>query len=765
MKKRIVSGILTMVLSLSLSVTTFAADIPQLAAENQTIAEGTENKEAQIEETDTKTEVQDTETETGEPQSASKEAESEAETPKVTDDTTDTTGEKDTVAAVSETASVWTAEDFVYATMEQRLNGCDYTRDFTIKGTAISGFSETGAEKIKTNKNLVIPSKDTNGTTIVGVADNAFKNQGIKTLKLPEGMMVDYDDTITNVVTRRGNFLIGASAFYGNELTSLVLPEGVIYIGPSSFGKNQLSYLSIPHTFWWLENSAFAYNNLSSVDFPKTCDFQAQIHAFAFAHNNIKSVRLPDYMEVVEKKSFYWNPGMEECSTDAPANEQGFGGVVYMYTDNANLFNMERIHHVDRTADSQHSWHQKLVLGDDPNADQSWSVKDFNIEGTVIKGLSESGIEKRKTDPNLVIPDKNRNGEWITEIADSTNTYGAFGAEKEGFEKVTLPAHLERIGNKVFSNNGIKSVEFPGTLKTIGLAAFQQNQLTTIVLPDSVTTLGGGAFGSNATIEKVILSKGLTEITAGAFGCSDAKNYMTNFTEITIPNGIEKIGNNAFAGNNFTTIVIPEGVKSIGDYAFSTKEYLSGETTVTLPEGLEKIGKYAFRNKTIKEVELPTTVKALPVNTFSKVYSSGAQAIKTKVFVKTEEQYKDKTNFPASEFHRLVLKTPETEKQWNAEDFVYGPIEAELYPAHETDQKVKITGTGIIGLSEDGEKKLEVNTNLVIPAEDYDGNKIIGIGTKAFSKKGITSVTFPKGVMADYSGNSIENRGGGFTER
>ena len=50
----------------------------------------------------------------------------------------------------------------------------------------------------------------------------------------------------------------------------------------------------------------------------------------------------------------------------------------------------------------------------------------------------------------------------------------------------------------------------------------------------------------------------------------------------------------------------------------------------------------------------------------------------------------------------------------------------------------------------------------MIPAKDTDRNTIIGIGTRAFYKKGLTSVTFPKGVMASYSGSAIAE---GLTER
>ena len=708
--KQILSMILVFVLTVSMSMTSFAGELPE-----ETINEQTEEIKPKVE--------------------------TEIEEPNIKE------------VAQEETTDKWTAEDFTYTTMRQTLNGCDYTRQFVIEGSAIAGFSENGEKKLEKNKNLVLPSVDDKGETLVGVADYAFRGKGITSVKFPEGMMVDYDDTVTHVVTKRGNFVIGTGAFEKNNLTSVYLPKGVIAIMPSAFKNNQLTKVSIPSTIWWIENSCFAYNKLSAVGFPKTCDFQAQIHAFAFAHNNIKSVRLPDYMEVVEKKAFYWNPGMEKCPQEAPDKEQKMGGVVHMYTDNPNLANMERIHHIERTAESQKSWHQRLIVGNAPQEEKSWNVDDFVIEGTKITGLSAKGMDKRKVNKNLVLPDKNKAGQPITEIAGTTETVGLFATAEEKIDSVFLPMYLEKIGKRAFANSGLKRVEeFPSTLKEIGMAAFQMNELTSVILPDSLTTLGGGAFGSNSKLEVIILSKGLQEIPAGAFGCSTAQEYMTNLTKLTIPEGVTKIGNNAFAGNNIKDIIIPSTVKEIGDFAFSTKNYLKEECTLTLSEGLEKIGKRAFRNKVIAEVELPSTVKSLSDKVFEKEYSDDTQAVKTKVYV-NKKQYSDKQNFPASDYHEYVLKIDKNDTEWDAYDFTYGKISQKLYPAHNTEDATIIEGTGITGLSAYGEAKLELNKNVVIPKKDTDGKTIIGIGEKAFQKKGIESVIFPEGVMTDYHGN------------
>lgn len=769
-KKKILSILLAFVLAISLSVPSLAADLPQTMEEldkQQTVVTTDDSSL----DSDKSSESEQEKKEVGSDEGTEQVVDLEESEKKI--DSEETTAEPTTVepktveegteandASESQVSDKWTVEDFTYTTITQTLNGCDYTRQFQISGPAISGFSESGEKKLETNKNLVIPSKNNEGEKLVGIAQGAFKGKGLESVQFPEGMLVDYDDTVTHVVTKRGNFIIDTEAFASNNLTSVYLPKGVIAVMSSAFKSNQLTSVSLPHTIWWIENSSFANNNLTTVGFPKTCDFQLQIHALAFAQNNIKSVRLPDYVEVVEKKAFYWNPGMEECPADAPDKEKELGGVVYMYTDNKNLVNMDRIHHIDRTAESQHSWHQKLIVGDRPVEDGEWTVNDFVIDGTTITGLSESGIEKRKTNKDLVLPDKNAKGEYITEIGATMNEYGLFATETEKFESVELPAKLQKIGQKAFCKHNLSKVNsFPSTLKEIGIAAFQNNQLTSVVLPDNITTLGGGAFGTNPKLSTIVLSKGLTEIPNGAFGCSDALNYMEDLTELVIPEGITKIGSNAFAGNNIKNIVIPPSVTEIGGYAFSTKNYLKDECTITLNEGLTTIGSRAFRNKVVMEVDLPSTVKKLQKNTFEKEYSDSTEGAVTKVYV-SKAQYLDKTNFPDSSYHAYALKVDPNDTKWDAYDFTYatqeelGVAESEikLYPANEMEKEVILNPYYVTGLSELGEAKLEKNKDMVIPATDPDGKKVTGIAPNAFKNKGIESVVLPENVKTTYDG-------------
>lgn len=671
------------------------------------------------------------------------------------------TSNNETTAGASDTdSSQWTAADFVYEDFSQTLYGCDYSREFTISGKVVAGFSDSGKEKVKTNKDLVIPKKDDHGNTLVGVGDSAFKDQGLTSVTFPEGMRVSYDDTVTNKITRRGNFVIAGSAFANNQLTQVYLPDGVIAVLSNAFQNNKITTVTLPQSIWWIETLSFAGNQITKVNFPETCDFQMEIHGMAFMKNQIKSVRLPDFTEVVNKDAFSFNPGMETVPDNAPAKEAKKGGVVYMYTDNPELQYKQRIHHIGRTTESQKSWHQKLVINSTPgeNRDQeAWGPADFTYDGTTVTGLSERGKEKRKTNKDLIIPNRNDKGELIQAIGSSTGDHGLFATETEQFDSVTLPYDLRKVGDKAFFSSGIKSVVFPPVLEEIGVAAFSGNHLTSVDLPDTVTKLGGGAFSTNPDLEKITLSKNLTQIPDGAFGCSDGKNYMKNLTEIQIPDGVTSIGRNAFAGNNFHRIDIPSSVKSIGNYAFSTKNYLTDPCEVTLPEGLETIGNRAFRNKQITSVVLPSTVKGLPAKTFEKEQSPGNQPetpLVTKVLVSQASQYNDSKNFPASDYHKLYLTDAGV---WTADDFTYGSFTQDLYPATDTSDKLTIDVWGVTGLSELGQAKLVQNENLVLPAKDPSGKTVNGVAASAFSKKGIKSVKFPENVKAPYSGNWNKN--------
>lgn len=681
---------------------------------------------------------------------------------KKTEESADAEASKEAAKAAENTGSKavsdkWTTADFTYGEYEKLMYGCDYSRQFYVRGKVITGFSKQGEEKLKNNKNLVIPAKGPDGKNIVGIGESAFKEKGLESVQFPTGMLTPYDDPLAKTdeerVSRRGNFVIGESSFYGNKLKEVVLPTGVISVLAKAFERNQIVKVKLPKTIWWIESQGFADNKITDVQFPVTTDFMMELHGMPFAFNNIKSVRLPNFTEVVNKTAFAFNPGMTKAPEKDPWGKENIlekefhketrtAGLVYMYTDNPGLKDklQNRLHSVEGKNTNIYSPYQKLVVCDGSEANQNpdktlWNAKDFVYDKDgAVTGLSESGIAKRKVNKDLVIPSKTPDGKKVEEIGSTDSYTGLFATEDEKFDSVYMPNTIQKIGDRAFCNSGLKEVVFSGTLTSIGMLAFSNNELTSVILPDSVKYMGNGAFSTNSNIERIILSKNLKKIPDAAFGCSDKYHYMSNLTEIEIPDTVTKIGSRAFAGNNIHNIVIPESVKEIGEYAFSTKNYLNESCAVSLSEGLEVIGDNAFRNKAIAEIDLPSTVKGLKLNTFRKEYTSDGHKVNgsvTKVYVRNAEQYYDKKNFPdpkeeTEAFHKLYLADPMT---WTSDDYTYSKEES---GANE-----------ITGFSPLGERKLTENKDIELLEKDDEGNAVTGVAAEAFREKGITSVKCP----------------------
>ena len=65
----------------------------------------------------------------------------------------------------------------------------------------------------------------------------------------------------------------------------------------------------------------------------------------------------------------------------------------------------------------------------------------------------------------------------------------------------------------------------------------------------------------------------------------------TSLKRISLPNGLEKIGNAAFYGSGLERITIPESVKEIDAWAFA---WLTNMKTIDIPDNVETIGFSAY---------------------------------------------------------------------------------------------------------------------------------------------------------------------------
>lgn len=96
--------------------------------------------------------------------------------------------------------------------------------------------------------------------------------------------------------------------------------------------------------------------------------------------------------------------------------------------------------------------------------------------------------------------------------------------------------------------------------------------------------------------------------------------YVGNSAEVVVPNGITRIGKNAFANNKtITKLILPSEVWQIDDSAFENCDNL---VEIILPSKLKKIGNKAFCNcKSLKELKLGTMLEGIGEDAFANCIS------------------------------------------------------------------------------------------------------------------------------------------------
>lgn len=175
-------------------------------------------------------------------------------------------------------------------------------------------------------------------------------------------------------------------------------------------------------------------------------------------------------------------------------------------------------------------------------------------------------------------------------------------------QSVVINDKVTSILPGTFYNSSLYKVKIGSSVTSIGEEAFWQNRIETVIIPDSVTRIDDYAFQSCYDLRFVKFSKNLTTI--GAYAFND-----TWIGDVDLPASITYIGPDAFS--NCWAInsarINSNGNTVIGDNAFYNCDNLR---QLTLAEGITRIGDYAFNNTSIINVELPDSVVELGYTPF-----------------------------------------------------------------------------------------------------------------------------------------------------
>jgi hypothetical protein len=161
----------------------------------------------------------------------------------------------------------------------------------------------------------------------------------------------------------------------------------------------------------------------------------------------------------------------------------------------------------------------------------------------------------------------------------------------ENLTSVTLPEGVTFIGEEAFGESAILGITLPQSLVRIGEQAFEGTRLTTITLPKNVKYLGnedrvsesgflieeddlyGDVFNGCELLTAVIVAEGNTAYASvdGMLLTKDKKTLL--FCPIAcqataVPQGVERVYEEAFYESHLTTITLPASLTEIGRRAF-----------------------------------------------------------------------------------------------------------------------------------------------------------------------------------------------------
>lgn len=191
---------------------------------------------------------------------------------------------------------------------------------------------------------------------------------------------------------------------------------------------------------------------------------------------------------------------------------------------------------------------------------------------------------------------------------------GTFGIAKCNCNEtnVTIPKFFKKkqvctIRGEAFRGcSNIKQVFIPESVTEIGKRAFSGcSNISSITIPQSVVIMGENVFEGCV---------GLADADGYIIKDSVLYAYIGTDTDITLPNNIKEIYNRAFSKSRVTNVTLPEGIEKIGPYAFSGCTKLK---VITLPETLHTIGEHAFSEcSSLSELKLPSNITKLESEIF-----------------------------------------------------------------------------------------------------------------------------------------------------
>jgi hypothetical protein len=231
---------------------------------------------------------------------------------------------------------------------------------------------------------------------------------------------------------------------------------------------------------------------------------------------------------------------------------------------------------------------------------------------------------------SIVVP------ESVTEIGASAFYCGGISELKD----ITLPESLQIMGECMLAGNynlvvhakqgsaaaryaaidGVKLDEIPNPNLALDefeiadgvLVQYNARQRAEVTIPAGVVKIGEGAFASHDEITRVVIPEGVKKI------CRCAFTHCPNVTSIEFPIGLTDIESGAFVHlSKLQRIDLPANMSALGPGAFGGCDDL---VSMNIPEGITSIdSRFISAGEKVKDITLPASATYINLNAFASV--------------------------------------------------------------------------------------------------------------------------------------------------
>jgi len=364
------------------------------------------------------------------------------------------------------------------------------------------------------------------------IGNNAFRNNAIKSLTLPDGLET-----------------IGSYAFHNNEIEGqLVLPSTLTSLGDNAFRGNEISgELVIPNGLTTINGYVFYDNSISKLTIPSTV---TEIGDSAFVNNAITELIIPKTVTSLGYGAFSANPietlSIEKCTTSSCRGNSSSGSIIF----GNNI--------------------KTLIIESGEIGSNAFTYTDSSVNKITSLTLGE-GVTS--------IGDSAFRNNAITELVvpSTVTTVGNYAFDGNEFNNLTIKK-CTTSSCFAFSSGGWE--KFGTSIKNLTVEsgeiadyAFSRiSNLTNLTLGRDVTSMTATSFKGSP-----IVTASIGECTT--YTCTTG-NFGTKLTNLTIESG--DIGDYAFVGSPIKSLTIGSLVYDIGDSAFiysNAVVYATGSTS------------------------------------------------------------------------------------------------------------------------------------------------------------------------------------------